>query len=53
MVEAVQSNRQIQVIDLSKNPLPLNFVEKIDIVLQQNIIRAARNKVPQFKNEVL
>jgi len=33
--------------------MPLNFIEAIELVLQENMIRAGRNKVPQFKNEVL
>jgi hypothetical protein len=34
MAKAVESNRHIYIIDLTKNPVPLNFIEEIEQVLE-------------------
>ena len=38
---------------MEKNSVPVNFIEEIEEYLQKNMIRAAKNKIPQYKTEVV
>ncbi|CDW86885.1 UNKNOWN [Stylonychia lemnae] len=51
--KSVKSNKQIQYLNLDGNSVNINFIEEIAEILLQNMIRASKNKIPQYKSEVV